>query len=117
MGRMILANMPAESVRERYGGAKLKSFSATTRTTLPALLEQLAEDRKRGCVVSRSGFESGIASIAAPVFDAQGRVAGAINISTPEATVAREALDTVLKEHVLATAAAISNWLGHKGGR
>jgi DNA-binding IclR family transcriptional regulator len=117
MGRMILANMRPETVRQRYAGAKLKAFSAATRTTLPGLMEQLAEDRRRGCVISRSGFESGIASVAAPVFDAQGRVAGAINISTPEATVARESLETTLKEHVLATAAAISNWLGHRGRR
>lgn len=35
-------------------------------------------------MISHSNFEAGIASIAAPLFDANGDVAGAINVSTPE---------------------------------
>ncbi len=44
----------------------------------------LAADRRRGYVISHSNFEAGIASIAAPIFDAKGEVVGAINVSTPE---------------------------------
>jgi len=35
-------------------------------------------------VISHSNCEAGIASIAAPLFDANGDVAGAINVSTPK---------------------------------
>jgi PcaR/PcaU/PobR family beta-ketoadipate pathway transcriptional regulator len=114
MGRAILAQLPVEDVRRRFQGTTLGRYSAATPTTVKALLALLEGDRTRGYVVSRSGFETGIASAAAPVFDADGAVVAAINISTPESTIAGNALETMLKDRVVATAKTISEWLGHR---
>ena len=114
MGRAILAQLPADEVRRRFNGRALARFSAATPTTLKALLATLEADRARGHIVSRSNFEAGIASVAAPVFDADGAVVGAINISTPEATVPGNALETTIKDQVVHTAKTISEWLGHR---
>ncbi|MGH7006099.1 MAG: IclR family transcriptional regulator, partial [Alphaproteobacteria bacterium] len=114
MGRAILAQFPAEDVRRRFNGATLARFSATTPTTVKALQSVLDADRARGYVVSRSGFEAGIASVAAPVFDADGAVVAAINISTPESTLSGNAIETTIKDQVVNSAKTISEWLGHR---
>ncbi len=117
MGRAILAHLPAEDVQRRFQGRSLARFSPNTPTTVKSLLEQLELDRERGYILSRSSFEAGIASVAAPVFDSDSGVAAAINISTPEATLAGDALETSIKDRVLEAAKAISAWLGHRRPR
>lgn len=114
MGRAILAQLPADEVRRRFSGRALARFSATTPTTLKALQAVLETDRARGHIVSRSGFEAGIASVAAPVFDADGAAVAAINISTPESTLSGNAIETTIKDQVVQTAKTISEWLGHR---
>ena len=114
MGRAILAQLTADEVRARFDGRALARFSTTTPTTLKALHAVLEADRARGYVLSRSGFEAGIASVAAPVFDADGAVVAAINISTPESTLSGNAIETTIKDQVVQTAKTISEWLGHR---
>lgn len=117
MGRAILSQLSPADVRVRFEGAELKRFSAVTATSVDALIRQLAQDAARGCVVSRSNFERGVASLAAPVFDADGTVAAAINITTPESTLRGDELETSIRDAVMEAAAAISKWLGHRDQR
>jgi len=117
MGRAILCQLSPEDVRARFKDRPLEAFSAATATNLDDLAAQLARDRSRGYVLSRSSFERGIASVAAPVFDAEGAVTAAINITTPESTLSGDDLETWIRDAVVETAAAISEWLGHRGER
>lgn len=84
MGRAILAHMPWEQVKERFRGRPLPAVTAKTATTLTDLAHQLELDRAAGLSDSRSYYEAGIDSIAAPIFDHSGRVIAAINVSGPE---------------------------------
>ena len=113
MGRVILAYLPAEQVAQLYDGVQLTPFTAQTATSMAALRRKLDEDAARGYVVSRAAFEAGIASVAAPVFDAAGRVAGAINVSTPEAGAVEEGLEDHILAAVRVAARDISSWLGY----
>jgi PcaR/PcaU/PobR family beta-ketoadipate pathway transcriptional regulator len=117
MGRAILSQLSADDVRARFKDKPLEAFSTVTATTLDDLIAQLARDRARGYVLSRSNFERGIASVAAPVFDAEGAVTAAINITTPESTLSGDDLETWIRDAVVETAATISEWLGHRGER
>ena len=117
MGRAILSQLSADDVRARVKGQPLETFSEVTASTLDDLIAQLARDRAQGVVLSRSNFERGIASVAAPVFDADGAVAAAINITTPESTLSGDDLETWIRDAVVETAATISEWLGHRGER
>jgi DNA-binding IclR family transcriptional regulator len=114
MGRAILSHLPADEVRRRFNGRTLARFSAATPTTVKALVAMLEADRARGHIVSRSNFEAGIASVAAPIFDADGAPVAAINISTPETTVQGNVLETTIKDQVVHAAKTISEWLGHR---
>ncbi len=84
MGRAILAHLPRDQVDALLGGEELPAATAKTPTSLPALHALLDKERTTGIVDSRSGYEAGIDSIAAPVFDHAGAVVGAINASGPE---------------------------------
>jgi IclR family pca regulon transcriptional regulator len=111
MGRILLAYKPAAYVEEHFAGP-LARFTERTPTTLPELQDLLEGDRSRGYAISHSNFESGIASIAAPVFDASGEVAAAINVSIPEAAI-DERFDTSVRDAVLEVARTISHLAGY----
>ena len=59
-------------------------------------------------VAQHSGYEPGVASIAAPIRDMTNRVVAAINISAVALLTSDAELDGPLKAEVLATAEAIS---------
>ncbi|MGE0735186.1 MAG: IclR family transcriptional regulator [Alphaproteobacteria bacterium] len=117
MGRAMLSRYSEADVRARFKGKPLKSFTSQTATTLDALVARLAEDRTHDVIISRGAFESGIASVAAPLLDAEGRAVAAINISTPASTLRGRELETSFTDAVRAAAQAISQWLGHKTKR
>ena len=54
----------------------LSPFAGTTQ-----LLEQIAADRINGVVVQNSGYEPGVAGVAAPIRDVTDRIVAAINVS------------------------------------
>jgi DNA-binding IclR family transcriptional regulator len=114
MGRIILAYKPAAYIQEFFGGRPLTKFSDQTPVTLDGLIATLDADRQRGYVISHSNFEAGIASIAAPLFDAKGDVAGAINVSTPENAIEAEHFDTGVRDALRATARRISELSGYR---
>jgi DNA-binding IclR family transcriptional regulator len=117
MGRAILSFMPPDAVAQLYRGETLRPYTGQTPTTLAALRQRLDQDRRQGHVISRAAFEAGIASVAAPLFDASGSVVGAVNISTPEAADPASSLETDVLDAVLAAANDISSWLGYAGAR
>ena len=117
IGRAILSQFTAGEIRRRFRDVAMASYSDVTPTDIEALIALLARDAARGYVLSHSAFEPGIASIAVPIFHEDGTVAGAINITTPEQTTEADILETTIKDAVLATADAISEWLGHRGQR
>jgi PcaR/PcaU/PobR family beta-ketoadipate pathway transcriptional regulator len=115
IGRAILSQMPHDEVRAIFEEAQLTAFTEQTATTLDALLQLLTKDAARGFALSHSAFETGIASIAAPIFGADGKVVAAINVTTPESAIKGDELETRIADAVLATAAEISSWLGYPG--
>lgn len=86
LGRIILAHMPRDAVKELFQGVRLKLVTDKTPATLAGLLAQIDADRSAGLAWSDSNFEIGISSAAAPVFDLTGKIAGAINVTGPNAS-------------------------------
>lgn len=114
MGRILLSYQPEAVVKRLYGRAKLHRYSPRTATTYEELVAQLAGDRSRNFVVSHSNYETGIASVAAPVFDATGNVVAAINVSGPDGAVPRTVFDTTVRDATCAAALEISARLGYR---
>ena len=81
MGRIILANLPAERVERLYAGVDLRAVTPQTAITPIQLRAQLDADRKKGLAWSDGNYEPGISSVAAPVFDATNTPIAAINVT------------------------------------
>lgn len=114
MGRLLLGGLTDDELDRLYSGQTLERFTEDTATTLDALCERIRVDRERGYVISRGSFERGIAAVAAPVRDGEGRVVAAINIAGPVAVLDNGALDGVFKDRVIETAGEISRLLGYR---
>ncbi|MHA6669357.1 IclR family transcriptional regulator [Homoserinimonas sp. A447] len=82
-GRVLLALMTPEALRELLGDEPFESATIHNPTTYSDLERVLDEDRDRGCAWSFSGFEAGIDACAAAVVDREGRGVGAISTAGP----------------------------------
>jgi len=108
MGRVLLAALDDAALDALYRDALPRG------ATLAQIARHARADRARGHVAHVGEFESGIASVAAPLRDAAGRVVAAINLSAPLAE-APEARRRGARDAILKAAAGISAGLGWTG--
>lgn len=92
LGKAILAYLPEERVREIVATEGLPRRTANTITKPRALYEHLAAIRSRGYALDEEEHEEGVRCIAAPLFDRQKRVVGAISITALTFRVERDRL-------------------------
>ena len=92
IGKCILAGLDDEQVAEFAGRAGLPPRTGQTITTLDALRRELAEIRARGYAIDEQENEDNIRCLAAPIEAADGRVMGAVSISTVTFVLEREDL-------------------------
>ena len=76
---------------------------------LNSALKSWEDDRNASCVIHIGSFESGLCSVAAPIFDMSGAIVAAIS-----ATKVADRVPAKVKRQVLDTAAVISRGLGWK---
>jgi DNA-binding IclR family transcriptional regulator len=112
MGRAILSRMAESNVRTLFQKAELKRYSDETATSVDDLMVVLETDRSLGYAASLSSFEDGIASLAVAIMNEAEEPIGAINVTTPQATLRGDELESEIKDAVLAAAADISRWFG-----
>ena len=111
MGRVMLADLSRRERAQLYGTRKLRAYTEHTPTSLAALEKLLAEDRRRGCAISRGFFERGVTSVASGVRDQTGRAIAAISVVTID-SIRDEFVRGTLKDSVIRAAAEISAMLG-----
>ncbi len=80
--------MPA--LQELYPEPTLHSHTPKTPTTLAQLKTLIDADRANGYGVSQGGFETGISTIAAPVFNDDHAVVAAVSITVPAQQLSEE---------------------------
>lgn len=84
IGRIILAHLPSERVREIFEGVVMSPATDKTATTLNALFAQIQRDRAIGLAWSLSNYERGLGSCASAVFDHTGAPLAGINVTGHE---------------------------------
>ncbi len=114
LGRMLLADLSDEELKQVYPTGKLSKFSDQTPTTLPDLTKILAEDRQRGYAISEAYFENGIGSVAVPVRDASTRVVATINVTYQDGTIERADAEGKILTRVLQAAAELSQQMDYR---
>ena len=112
LGRVLLADLSLDDLRQLYAGVSLQSFTPHTPTSLAALRKLVEADARRGYGVSQGGFETGISTIAAPVFDDHHKVAAAVSVTVPAQSVDPQALDGIVAQ-VRQAAARLTQRISH----
>jgi IclR family pca regulon transcriptional regulator len=82
MGRVLLADKPADWLDDYLGRASLHGFTGHTITSPAELRQELRKIKAHGWALVDQELEEGVRSIAAPVRDTDGRAIAAVNIST-----------------------------------
>ena len=116
LGRLLLADLDMNALKALYPEEPLHAYTPRTPTTLAQLKVLIDEDRAKGYGVSMGGFETGISTIAAPVFNDRGAVAAAISISVPAQRIDDGALPPLV-EMVRASAAQLTERISHLPSR
>ena len=116
IGRILLAELSRKDLLALYADYPMEAFTAKTRTSLEALMNQLTEDRGRGMSWSMANFEPEIGSAAVAVHDHRGEAVAAINV-TGHASIFAEGTEQAaqIERTLKAAAQEISEALGYRG--
>ncbi len=80
MGKVLLAGLDTDEAKKRLEKACFESYTHKT-LSKEQFIEQLESVRKCGSAISDEELEVGVRSIAAPIYDKNGQVVAALNIS------------------------------------
>lgn len=116
LGRILLGNMDLPALRKVYPEKPLPTYTARTPTTIEQLKELIDQHRSEGHGVSQGGFETGISTIGAPVFNDRGEVAAAVSITVPAQRVNEAELPDLI-EQVKAAARQLTERISHLPNR
>ena len=112
LGRVLLAGLSADELASLYAGARLEAHSPQTPTTLAELKKLVDADALRGYGISQGGYDAGISTVAAPVFDEHHKVAAVINVTVSANRIDAHAMDPLVFE-VRQAADRLSQRLNH----
>lgn len=80
MGRVLLAAVPDDQIKEILGNAPLPGRTAYTLTDPDAILTALTDTRAKGYALNNQEVEVNLQSLAVPLINARGKVVAAVNI-------------------------------------
>ena len=116
LGRLLLADIDLQGLQALYPHEPLDAYTPRTPTTLQQLKTLIDEDRAKGYGVSMGGFETGISTVAAPVFNERGAVTAAVSISVPAQRIDETALPPLV-DMVRAAASQLTERISHLPSR
>jgi DNA-binding IclR family transcriptional regulator len=93
-GHVLLGDLDLADLRALYPAASpMEAFTDRTPTEVVALHRMTQAARADGHLVGRGFFEPRIATVAAPVFDARGRIVAALGITVPTSALENPSAD------------------------
>lgn len=114
LGKAMTAFLPQSELDELLSSMTYERFTPRTFVVPAKLRRELAKVRGQGFAVDDEEAVPGARCVAAPIFDASGRVAAAISISGPTTRITAEKLNS-LSNTVKKAAGVISSRLGYSG--
>ncbi len=114
LGKILLAYANPEEVRDHFAQRELHRFTPETITELSDLMRHLEQVRISGYALDRGEHEVEVRCVAAPVFDADGKVIAAISVSGPASRMDPIEANNALIERTLQAAQTISAKLGYR---
>ncbi|UCG24547.1 MAG: IclR family transcriptional regulator [Chloroflexota bacterium] len=112
MGKVLLANLPADELARRLDGATLSPCTPHSLVDKDQLRAELEQIRSQGFAVNDEELEIGLRAVAAPIWDQDNQVVAVINVSGSVRTISAERLENELTPAVRDTARLISQSIG-----
>jgi len=112
-GHALLAWLPPADLNAVLERIKFEKLTAKTVASKRALQNTLREVRRAGVSVSDSGTVADVLSVAAPIFDADGRIFAAISAGGPTARMMPHL--SSIRSAVCSAAEDVSRILGYEG--
>jgi DNA-binding IclR family transcriptional regulator len=109
-GKVLLSGLPDPQITQLVGPS-LRPYTASTITTVKALLAAVNGVRHSGHAVAVDEYEVGLTAVSAPVRDAHGDMVAAVSVSGSTFRLDSERIDSIVAA-TMRTAAAISQRLG-----
>jgi DNA-binding IclR family transcriptional regulator len=113
-GKAMLAFEEEEVIDAIAGAEPFEAYTDHTITSAADLREELARIRRRGYALDNEEYEEGVTCVAAPIFDHESLVCGALSVSGPTARIHRADI-SALGELVGLAALDASRELGFEG--
>jgi DNA-binding IclR family transcriptional regulator len=83
IGRVLLAHAPKEALDHYFSRVQPLSYTRYTVTDVDRIRDMLTRIRRDGHALNDQEFVTGSTGLAAPVFDAAGNIAAALNLGMP----------------------------------
>jgi len=112
LGRLLLSDLDMAALSQLYLDLPLPAHTAKTPTTLVQLKALIDADRAKGYGISQGGFEAGISTIAAPVFNDHHEVVAAVSITVPAQQLVAAQTDLLVPQ-VQQAAAQLTQRISH----
>ncbi|TCP31703.1 IclR family transcriptional regulator [Scopulibacillus darangshiensis] len=109
LGKIILAYQPKEVVEKILSPEYISDTDKDPVAMILKLKKELNEIRNQGYSLSNGDFESGINSVAAPIFNSKGSVIASVNVAAPDASLKDEFLNEVVVPKVCEIADKITS--------
>ena len=112
LGRVLLGGQTLDQLHALYEVVALVASSAHTPTTVLALKQLIDTDAERGFGISQGGYDAGISTIAAPVFDEHHKITAVVNVTVSANRIDPSLVDTLVAQ-VRQAADRLSERLNH----
>lgn len=116
MGRMLLAGLPDDALRERLRHQPVERFTEHTTTDVDALMAHIRQARQQGWCLVNQELEEGLISVAAPLTNRSGQTVAALNISGQANRTSAAVMQESLLPALLRAAKTISRMMGTPRG-
>lgn len=112
-GRVQLAYLEPQRQMDLLSGSELKRLTAHTITDPDELKSELKNVLQKGYAIDNQEHDAGVMEIAAPVFDSNSEIIGALSLLGPEMRLAGPGRENELLPLVCQSAARLSRLLGY----
>jgi len=109
LGKILLANLNPKDLNTFLDQKEFPKVTENTISTADELRIELEKIRINGYAFDQEEAERDICCVAAPIVGLEGKVIASISVSGPATRMRQKGMDTFLREHIVLTAAKISN--------
>ncbi len=113
-GKVLLAGLSEEELRNRFAKVKFIPFTQYTITHIDQLVQALTKIQRDGYALDFSERDEGVTCVAAPIKNYENRVQAAISVSGPIHRMTDERIAQEILPEVLEAAGKISEQLGYR---